>query len=126
MKELDEATKSHRIKKNESKSLVAPISKEANNLPQNSLILLEDIDLIFEEDEGFISATSQLVSNTKRPIVMTCKDVCPHLNKMAPEQNRIYFQKVVGNRALTLLELISLAETGSRISYECLTVSYFQ
>lgn len=126
MKELDEATKSHRIKKNESKSLVAPISKEANNLPQNSLILLEDIDLIFEEDEGFISATSQLVSKTKRPIVMTCKDVCPHLNKMAPEQNRIYFQKVVGNRALTLLELISLAETGSRISYECLTVSYFQ
>ncbi|XP_047346063.1 ATPase family AAA domain-containing protein 5 isoform X2 [Vespa velutina] len=122
LKELDEATKSHRIKKNESKSLVAaPILKEANNLPQNSLILLEDIDLIFEEDEGFISATSQLVSNTKRPIVMTCKDVCPHLNKMAPEQNRIYFQKVDGNRASTLLELISLAETGSKISCECLT-----
>ncbi|XP_046813074.1 ATPase family AAA domain-containing protein 5 isoform X1 [Vespa crabro] len=121
LKELDEATKSHRIKKNESKSLVAPILKEGNNLPQNSLILLEDIDLIFEEDEGFISATSQLVSNTKRPIVMTCKDVCPHLNKMAPEQNRIYFQKVDGNRASTLLELISLAETGSRISCECLT-----
>ncbi|KAI4498008.1 hypothetical protein M0802_006832 [Mischocyttarus mexicanus] len=120
-KELDEATKSHRIKKNESKSLFKPIFKDTNNSSQNSLILLEDIDLIFEEDEGFISATSQLVSNTKRPIVMTCKDVCPHLNKMAPEQNRIYFQKVVGSRATTLLELISLAETGSRISCECIT-----
>ncbi|XP_043664083.1 ATPase family AAA domain-containing protein 5 isoform X2 [Vespula pensylvanica] len=121
LKELDEATKSHRIKKNESKLLVRPVLKKANDLPQNSLILLEDIDLIFEEDEGFISATSQLVSNTKRPIVMTCKDVCPHLYKMAPEQNRIYFQKIVGNRASTLLELISLAETGSRISCEYLT-----
>ncbi|XP_014616774.1 PREDICTED: ATPase family AAA domain-containing protein 5 isoform X2 [Polistes canadensis] len=119
-KELDEATKSHRIKKNGSKSLFKPILKEANNSSQNSLILLEDIDLIFEEDEGFISAISQLVSNTKRPIVMTCKDVCPHLNKMAPEQNRIYFQKVVGNRASTLLKLISLAETGFKISCECL------
>lgn len=119
-KELDEATKSHRIKKNGSKSLFRPILKEANNSSQNSLILLEDIDLIFEEDEGFISAISQLVSNTKRPIVMTCKDVCPHLNKMAPEQNRIYFQKVVGNRASTLLKLISLAETGFQISCECL------
>ncbi|KAK2577142.1 hypothetical protein KPH14_003302 [Odynerus spinipes] len=120
LKEFEEATKSHRIKKKEVKSLSAPILKEVKNLPQNSLILLEDIDLIFEEDEGFISAMCQLALNTKRPIVMTCRDVCSHLNKIAPEQNRIYFQKVIGNKVSTLLELISLAETGSRLSCECL------
>lgn len=119
LKEFEEATKSHRIENKEIK-LPIPISKEVKNLPQNSLILLEDIDLIFEEDEGFISAASQLVSNTKRPIVITCRDVCSYLNKIAPEQNKIYFQKAIGNRVSTLLELISLAETGFRLSCECL------
>ncbi|KAG7210658.1 hypothetical protein KM043_012166 [Ampulex compressa] len=119
LKELEEATKSHRIKKE--KSNVGLFGKALTNnatkkIPQNSLILLEDIDLIFEEDEGFISATYQLASNTKRPIVMTCRNICPHLCKMAPQQQRIYFQTVVGDRVSALLELISLAETGCRLS----------
>ncbi|CAK9814031.1 Enhanced level of genomic instability 1, partial [Anthophora plagiata] len=118
LKELEEATKSHRIKKNAKASVscnsvldeVAP-----KKILQNSLILIEDVDIIFEEDEGFISATYQLASNTKRPIVMTCRDICPHLNKMAPQQNRIYFRDAVGNRVSAFLELISLAETGYRL-----------
>ncbi|XP_070524431.1 enhanced level of genomic instability 1 isoform X2 [Cardiocondyla obscurior] len=121
-KELQEATKSHRIKKNKQKS---PFEQNTNKdktskISQNSLILLEDIDLIFEEDEGFVSAAYQLASNTKRPIVMTCRDKCPHLYKMAPQQNKIYFHKVSGSRATALLELISLAETGYRIPHNCL------
>lgn len=127
LKELEEATKSHRIKKSKHKSLFERVVKEneASKISQNSLILLEDIDLIFEEDEGFISAAYQLASNTKRPIVMTCKDICPHLNKMAPHQNRIYFQKVNNSRVSALLELISLAETSRRLPYNCLMVSNF-
>jgi len=127
LKELEEATKSHRIKKSKHKSPFERITNEtqALKISQNSLILLEDIDLIFEEDEGFVSAAYQLVSNTKRPIVMTCRDTCPHLNKMAPQQNKVYFHKVSGNRASALLELISLAETGYRISHNCVMVSDF-
>lgn len=125
LKELEEATKSHRIKKNEHKSLFEQVrnKNEESEVTQNSLILLEDVDLIFEEDEGFVSAAYQLASNTKRPIVMTCRDACPHLNKMAPELNKIYFQKVHGSRVSALLELISLAETGRRISQKYLMVS---
>ncbi|XP_076296984.1 enhanced level of genomic instability 1 [Lasioglossum baleicum] len=118
LKELEEATKSHRIKKNPNAStLFNLISDEIlpKKIPQNSLVLIKDIDLVFEEDEGFISATYQLASNTKRPIVMTCRDVCPHLAKIAPQQNRIYFQQVGGNRVVALLQLISLAETGYSI-----------
>lgn len=123
LKELEEATKSHRIKKKEHKSLFERVANknEAPKISQNSLILLEDIDLIFEEDEGFISAANQLASNTKRPIVMTCRDTCPHLSKMAPQQNKIYFHKVNGSRASTLLDLISLAETNRRLPNNCLT-----
>ncbi|XP_011147806.2 replication factor C subunit 1 isoform X1 [Harpegnathos saltator] len=122
LKELEEATKSHRIKKNKRKSPFEQATKknEVSEISQNSLILLEDIDLIFEEDEGFVSAAYQLASNTKRPIVMTCRNVCPHLSKMAPQQNKIYFQQVNGSRVSALLELISLAETGYRLPHNCL------
>ncbi|XP_011337691.1 uncharacterized protein LOC105279536 isoform X2 [Ooceraea biroi] len=122
LKELEEATKSHRIRKNKHKPLFeqAANKSEEPKILQNSLILLEDIDLIFEEDEGFISAAYQLASNTKRPIVMTSRDTCPHLSKMAPQQNKIYFQRVNGNRVSALLELISLAETGYRIPHNYL------
>ncbi|KAG5348082.1 ATAD5 protein, partial [Acromyrmex charruanus] len=122
LKELEEATKSHRIKKSKHKSLFERITNEdeTSKISQNSLIFLEDIDLVFEEDEGFVSAAYQLASNTKRPIVMTCRNTCPHLNKMAPQQNKVYFHKVSGNRVSTLLELIALAETGYRIPPNCL------
>lgn len=125
LKELEEATKSHRIKKSKHKSPFERITNEneTSKISQNSLILLEDIDLVFDEDEGFISAAYQLASNTKRPIVMTCRDTCPHLNKMAPQQNKIYFHKVSGNRVSALLELISLAETSYRIPHNYLMVS---
>ncbi|XP_070152901.1 enhanced level of genomic instability 1 isoform X3 [Polyergus mexicanus] len=122
LKELEEATKSHRIKKSKHKSPFERIANE-NEVPkisQNSLILLEDVDLIFEEDEGFVSAAYHLASKTKRPIVMTCRDMCPHLNKMAPQLNKIYFQKVNGSRVFALLELISLAETNRRLPHNYL------
>ena len=123
LKELEEATKSHRIKKENASGFFNSTADEivSKKIPQNSLILIEDVDLIFKEDEGFISATYQLASNTKRPIVMTSRDVFLHLSKMAPQQNRIFFQSVVGSRVPALLELIALAETGYRLPYNCLT-----
>ncbi|KZC10574.1 ATPase family AAA domain-containing protein 5 [Dufourea novaeangliae] len=124
LKELEEATKSHRIKKETSTSAFHNLILDdivPKKIPQNSLILIEDIDLVFEEDEGFISATYQLASNTKRPIVMTCRDTCPHLSKVAPQQNRIYFKHVTGSRVFAFLELISLAETGYRLPTDYIT-----
>ncbi|XP_046736084.1 ATPase family AAA domain-containing protein 5 isoform X2 [Diprion similis] len=119
--EFQEATKSHRVKRVQG-SLSAPMKKQPldKKVPQNSLILIEDVDLIFEEDEGFTSATFQLAANTKRPIVMTCKETYPHLNKMAPYQQFIHFQAAKGNRVSALLELISLAESGYRLPQPCL------
>ncbi|XP_078037453.1 enhanced level of genomic instability 1 [Augochlora pura] len=124
LKELEEATKSHRIKKkSNSPAFFNQNSDETvpKKILQKSLILIEDIDLIFEEDEGFISATYQLASNTKRPIVMTCRDICPHLTKIAPQQNRIYFQQATGNRIIALLQLIALSETGYSVPNDYVT-----
>jgi hypothetical protein len=124
LKDLEEATKSHRVETLNLKNIftTSTRSEENKNISQNSLILMEDVDLVFEEDEGFISAMFQLASNTKRPIVMTLSNNCSHLYKMAPQHLRIEFTSVTGEKVLALLELISLAETGWKLSPRFLNV----
>ncbi|XP_027024103.2 ATPase family AAA domain-containing protein 5b [Tachysurus fulvidraco] len=39
-----------------------------------SLILFEEVDVVFEEDVGFLTAVKSLMCTTKRPIVMTTND----------------------------------------------------
>lgn len=126
LKELEEATKSHRVRNCDfENSRAVPLCKIENNdkNSQKSLIFMEDIDLIFEEDDGFVSATFQLASNTKRPIVMTLRNTCLHLPKIAPQQLQINFQPIVGKKMLALLQLIALAETGYEVSLNCINVS---
>ncbi|XP_053596829.1 ATPase family AAA domain-containing protein 5 [Microplitis demolitor] len=120
LKDLEEATKSHHVKKSEKNNFLQPSLNDNKKTLQNSLILFEDVDIIFDEDDGFISATYQLASNTKRPIVMTCRDSCSHLSRMAPQQLRISYQTIYGSRVSALLELITLAESGTRLPQTCL------
>lgn len=45
--------------------------KKIKTAPRQSLILLEEVDLLFEEDKGFWAAVIELIATSKRPVLMT-------------------------------------------------------
>ena len=44
----------------------------AENAPRQSLILLDEVDLLMDDDAGFWPAVVELVRDSHRPVILTC------------------------------------------------------
>ncbi|XP_021486648.2 ATPase family AAA domain-containing protein 5 [Meriones unguiculatus] len=49
-------------------------AEEPNRKNTTSLILFEEVDVIFEEDVGFLNAVKTFMATTKRPVILTTSD----------------------------------------------------
>lgn len=50
------------------------VLEESNRKNATSLILFEEVDVIFEDDQGFLSAVKTFMATTKRPVILTTSD----------------------------------------------------
>ncbi|XP_021696518.1 uncharacterized protein LOC5576608 [Aedes aegypti] len=125
LQELQEATQSHQVRRKDEavdifKKSRKPTKMEARQASIDSdgssgskklsLILIEDADIVFEQDEGFITAINQLIATSKRPIVLTTTDRnCPHLSRYISNNVIRYVAPGIAHVA-KLLSIMSLVE----------------
>lgn len=109
LQELQEATQSHQVRKDS--VLNAFRVEKPKKKRQMCLLLIEDVDVVFEQDEGFLSALSQLLGTSKRPVVLVTSDVdSPHLGRFTNQYRVIEFKRVSDKVLASWLQVVCLLE----------------
>ncbi|KAK7113127.1 ATPase family AAA domain-containing protein 5-like [Littorina saxatilis] len=83
------------------------------NLTSTSLILFDEVDLVFEEDSGFLQTVQHFISTTKIPIIMTTSDPGFHRHISAKFETLVFKQPSSVSVA-SYLQTVSLA-AGMRV-----------
>ncbi|KAF9969721.1 hypothetical protein BGZ73_007775 [Actinomortierella ambigua] len=78
--------------------------------PRQSLILLEEVDILFEDDKGFWGSIATLAAKSKRPIVMTCNDPMLIPAGILKIQEHLRFERPCTSELFRYLECICRVE----------------
>ncbi|KAG9448912.1 hypothetical protein H6P81_008877 [Aristolochia fimbriata] len=74
-----------------------------------SLILFEDVDIVFDEDRGFIGTMLQLAETAQRPMILTCSSKDPSLPHVL-ERLAVDFKFPSVRELLSGVEMVCAAE----------------
>ncbi|XP_075978895.1 enhanced level of genomic instability 1 [Anticarsia gemmatalis] len=89
-----------------------PSSQESTRTGM-SLILIDDADIVFEQDDGFSSAIVQLVQCSKRPVILITSSVlCPHLQRFLQNGKILKMCPLLPRLLGTWLDIMCLADSG--------------
>ncbi|XP_038223548.1 ATPase family AAA domain-containing protein 5 [Zerene cesonia] len=95
-------------------------SEQSENQSQDSvrtdmsLILIDDADIVFDQDDGFCSAISQLIQSSKRPVILVTSSLsCPHLQKFIQHGKIIKMQRFLPHMLGVWLDIMCLADIGT-------------
>lgn len=80
------------------------------NQTKQSIILLEEVDIVYGQDKDFWAGVIELVSRSMRPIVMTCNDETVLPLESLPIQTILEFRPPPINLVARFLELVCLTE----------------
>jgi cytidylate kinase len=106
LQDLYEATQSHRVEKRTEDSNSEQLDTA---LDKRTIILIEDAEIAFDSDDGFISSIQQLINITKRPVILTTNNrECPHLQRFI-QFNEIIYESPQSTMITKYLTLLCLA-----------------
>ncbi|KAF9451729.1 hypothetical protein P691DRAFT_662682 [Macrolepiota fuliginosa MF-IS2] len=82
---------------------------------RQSLILLEEVDLLFKDDVNFWPAVTNLIKDCRRPVICTCNGKCPDHISLVPKdglplQKVLYFEPCAPDVATSYLQGLACAE----------------
>lgn len=86
-----------------------PSVAEVESTVRQSLVLLEEVDILFRDDVGFWPAVVDLIRDCKRPIVMTCNDLRLVPTESLPLQAILVFESCPSPVAVSYLQSVMLA-----------------
>ncbi|VVD04310.1 unnamed protein product [Leptidea sinapis] len=79
-----------------------------------SLILIDDADVVFEQDDGFCSAVSQLIQSSKRPVILVTSSLtCPHLQRFIQIAKVVQMRRFMPHMLGVWLDILCLADMGA-------------
>ncbi|EKX31834.1 chromosome fragility associated protein 1 [Guillardia theta CCMP2712] len=63
-------------------------SSQEEGTTEASLVLFEEVDVLMEEDKGFMAALTSLIEQTQVPVVLTCSFVPPAIKNLGLKETR--------------------------------------
>ena len=110
------------------KKKTGPKKQESKSPPRarsqkQSLVLLEEVDILFEEDRGFWATVIDFIQDSRRPVVMTCSDESLVPNGTIDSLSVLRMVPPPASLAIDYLSLVAASE-GHLLSQSAISALY--